>query len=60
MATKKKEAQKYRCNFCAHKTIYIGDVMIFDGFELSDELGKDKQFMQAFNRALELGTICHC
>lgn len=58
MATKK-DVKKYKCKFCGHKEIYIGNVRIFEGFELTKELESDKNFMQAFNRAVEIGTICH-
>lgn len=59
-AKPKKKSVKYRCNFCGHKEIIVGDVVVGNGFELAPEHEKDKKFMQAFNRALELKTICLC
>ncbi len=55
-----KKVKKYKCSFCAHKEIYVGDVRVFEGFEITKEHEEDKKFMQAFKRALELKTICLC
>lgn len=58
MARKKQHIKKYRCCFGDHKEIVIGGITVDDGFKLTAGLKKNESFMAAFNRALELKTIC--